>query len=237
MTRRALERLLAQLPPPGPSAATAYLPPGSDAVALRSRLSELLPPDHAGAVAKLAAESESGAVLLRDQSQSLLVLPPLPVQNEAWLPGCDLAALLGILSQDAVIGVLLLRLGRFAVGVYRGASLVESKTGSRYVKGRHHAGGTSQLRFARIREKQVGELFKEACRVLHQRLAPHEDRLEHVFLGGERLTLHAFRRQCPYLERLGPRVRRRLLNVGEPSLKALEALPKEIWTSQVYNLE
>ena len=237
MTRRALERLLAQLPPPGSSAATAYLPPGSDAVALRSRLSELLPPDHAGAVAKLAAESESGAVLLRDQSQSLLVLPPQPVQNEAWLPGRDLAALLGILSQDAVIGVLLLRLGRFAVGVYRGASLVESKTGSRYVKGRHHAGGTSQLRFARIREKQVGELFKEACRVLHQRLAPHEDRLEHVFLGGERLTLHAFRRQCPYLERLGPLVRRRLLNVGEPSLKALEALPKEIWTSQVYNLE
>lgn len=237
MTRRALERRLAQLPPPGPGAATAYLPPGSDAAALRPRLSELLPPDHAGAAAKLAAESESGAVLLRDQSQSLLVLPPLPVRSEACVPGRDLAALLGILSQEPIIGVLLLRLGRFAVGVYRGASLVESKTGSRYVKGRHHAGGTSQLRFARIREKQVGELFKEACSVMHQRLAPYEDRLEYVFLGGERLTLHAFRRQCPYLERLGPRVRRRLLNVGEPSLKALEALPKEIWTSQVYNLE
>ena len=44
------------------------------------------------------------------------------------------------------------------------------------------------------------------------------------------------RRRCGYLESLAPRLRRRILNVGEPSLKALEALPREIWTSQVYGV-
>ncbi|MCH8346870.1 MAG: hypothetical protein IIC87_08105, partial [Chloroflexi bacterium] len=184
----------------------------------------------------LAAESETGAVLLWDPPQGHLVLPPFPVREDAAYPGRSVDPLRELLAQDPLIGVLLLRLGRYAVGVYRGSSLVASKTGTRYVKGRHHAGGTSQTRFVRVREKQVALLFKAACGVLEQRFAPYAGSLEHVFLGGERLTLQAFRHACPSLESLAPRLRRRILNVGEPSLKALEALPREIWTSQVYDV-
>jgi hypothetical protein len=236
MSRSALERLLGGLPPPGAGASTLYLVPDATRASLASRLTGILPVESVGAVADLAAESETGAVLLWDQPQGHLVLPPFPVREDAAYPGWNVDPLRALLAQEPLIGVLLLRLGRYAVGVYRGSSLVASKTGTRYVKGRHHAGGTSQQRFVRIREKQVAELFKAACGVLQQRFTPYAGRLEHVFLGGERLTLQAFRHGCPYLESLAPRLRRRILNVGEPSLKALESLPREIWTSLVYDV-
>ena len=50
---------------------------------------------------------------------------------------------------------MLVRLGRFSVATYRGGKLAASKTDSRYVKGKHHAGGTSQLRYTRVREGQI----------------------------------------------------------------------------------
>ncbi|HWH29889.1 MAG TPA: Vms1/Ankzf1 family peptidyl-tRNA hydrolase, partial [Mycobacteriales bacterium] len=47
------------------------------------------------------------------------------------------------------VGVLLVRLGGFACGVFTGDDLVASKVGSRPVHGRSAAGGQSQQRFAR----------------------------------------------------------------------------------------
>jgi hypothetical protein len=55
------------------------------------------------------------------------------------------------------VGVLLVRLGGYAAGVFTGSPprLTASKVGSRLVHGRSAAGGTSQHRFARRREKQA----------------------------------------------------------------------------------
>ena len=111
-----------------------------------------------------------------------------------------------------------------------------SKTDTRYVKGRHRAGGSSQKRFARIREKQARELFDEACGVLQERFSPYAADLEHVFLGGERMTLLAFRSRCRYLAGLSDRIRQRVLSVREPSHQALEQIPQEVWKSRLYRL-
>ena len=238
MAPRALERFLRVAPPDlAENAATVYITPATPRDTIISRLAGLMAPESAGKVGELAEGSETGAVLLWSPPQGHLVLPPFPVSADGVYPGWNAGPLVDLLGQEPFVGVLLLRLGRYAVGVYRGRALVASKTGARYVKGRHHAGGTSQKRFARVREKQAAELFKEVCGVLQGRLEPYEERLEHLFLGGERLTLQAFRRGCPYLERFEGRVRRRILPVGQPSLKALEALPREIWSSQVYTLD
>ena len=56
---------------------------------------------------------------------------------------------------DRRVGVLLVRLGGYAAGVFDGDRLVASKVGSRQVHGRSAAGGRSQQRFARRREGQV----------------------------------------------------------------------------------
>ena len=57
-------------------------------------------------------------------------------------------------AQDRRVGVLLVRLGGYAAGVFEGTTLVSSKVGSRQVHGRSAAGGQSQQRFARRRDGQ-----------------------------------------------------------------------------------
>ena len=119
------------------------------------------------------------------------------------------------------------------MGVFEGERLVDSKTGQRFVKGRHKAGGTSQQRFARGREKQAREMFDKACEVVRARFEPVERDLDHIFLGGDRHTLGAFLKRCPYLRPLEDRTMKRLLPVARPGQKALEAMPREIFKSQV----
>ena len=66
------------------------------------------------------------------------------------------------LAADHVVAALLVRLGGYAVGVFEGERLVASKVGTRFVKGRHKKGGSSQARFRRRREEQARALV-EAC--------------------------------------------------------------------------
>jgi hypothetical protein len=63
------------------------------------------------------------------------------------------------------VGVLLVRLGGYAAGVFVGYPpvLQDAKVGSRLVHGRSAAGGWSQHRFARRREKQVNEALDAAA--------------------------------------------------------------------------
>ena len=63
------------------------------------------------------------------------------------------------------VGVLLVRLGGYAAGVFTGypPALADAKTGSRPVHGRSAAGGWSQHRFARRREKQANEALDAAA--------------------------------------------------------------------------
>jgi peptide subunit release factor 1 (eRF1) len=140
-----------------------------------------------------------------------------------------------LLEQQRTYAVLLLRLGGFAVGFFRGGKLIDSKVDQRFVKGKHRKGGQSATRFARIREKQARELFDKACITARDKPTPYEDEIEHVFLGGDRRTLLAFQKECSYFERYRERLRQRLLPAhGDPRLAMLEAMPREVWTSDVY---
>jgi hypothetical protein len=60
-------------------------------------------------------------------------------------------------------GVLLVRKGGFAVARLSGPSLVDSKVGRRHVQGKTKAGGQSQQRFARRRDKQAREAYEAAA--------------------------------------------------------------------------
>src|SRR6185312_4872168 len=89
--------------------------------------------------------------------------PPFP-ESFALPPG-----LAGLLAAHAraprTVGVLLVRLGGYAAGVFTGypPALADSKVGSRLVHGRSAAGGWSQQRFARRREKQANEALEAAA--------------------------------------------------------------------------
>jgi len=87
-------------------------------------------------------------------------LPPGPVSPD------EIAALIAAHARvPRTVGVLLVRLGGYAAGVFTGypPALADSKVGSRLVHGRSAAGGWSQQRFARRREKQANEALEAAA--------------------------------------------------------------------------
>ncbi|MFF4195743.1 acVLRF1 family peptidyl-tRNA hydrolase [Nonomuraea sp. NPDC001831] len=91
------------------------------------------------------------------------------------------------------VGVLLVRLGGYAAGVFHGAELLDSKVGSRLVQGRTAAGGWSQQRFARRRQKQAAQAFDSAAETAVRVLVPRLGELEAVVLGGDRRAVDALR--------------------------------------------
>jgi len=97
--------------------------------------------------------------------ESFALPPGLAGPDEPANPG-EIAALLAAHARaPRTVGVLLVRLGGYAAGVFTGypPALTDSKVGSRLVHGRSAAGGWSQQRFARRREKQANEALEAAA--------------------------------------------------------------------------
>lgn len=126
---------------------------------------------------------------------------------------------------DLVVGVLLVRLGGYAAGVFEGTRLTSSKVGSRQVHGRIAAGGQSQQRFARRRENQATVALQAAADNAVRVLLPEVGRLDAVVTGGERTAVEQVledRRLAP----LRPLVVDRLLDVPDPRLTVLQSAPE-----------
>jgi hypothetical protein len=124
--------------------------------------------------------------------------------------------------RDRRVGVLLVRLGGCACGVFDGPTLVASKVTTRQVHGRIAAGGQSQQRFSRRRDGQVRVMLQASADTAVRVLLPLAPTLDAVVVGGERTAVDdvlADRR----LEPLRPLVTGRLLDGPDPRLKVLEA--------------
>lgn len=228
ITRR---RLLSRLPEEGIRGWTSYRMPGGVPAFDEAKL----PADDAAQLGEVAAASETGSVLLAWAGGTMLVVPPFPVEVDDDYGEIHTPYLVESLQRPRVVAAMLLRLGGFSVGLFRGEAVADSKTDRRFVKNRHRKGGQSQRRFDRIREKQVHELFGKACEEAREKLGEYEDEIQHVFFGGDRLTLLAFRKECTYFERFGDRLMKRILPVpGDPRRASLDVLPAEIWSSDVY---
>jgi Actinobacteria/chloroflexi VLRF1 release factor len=148
--------------------------------------------------------------------------PPLEATGER--DGFEPGPLLEHAGRDRVVGVLLVRLGGHAAGVFSGRRLVESKVGSRNVHGRHRAGGSSQRRFERLRGEQARVAFEAAADVAARVLLPHRNDLEAVVLGGDRRALTEVL-EDPRLRPLAALTVERVLDVPDPRLKVLQTTP------------
>jgi hypothetical protein len=182
-------------------------------------------------------ERLNGAVVFWDPEEVHIILPPFPLEREQSVqPGWSMLPLRMVLETPHKYAVLALRLGRYAIGVYQSEELLDSKTDARYVKGRHKAGGQSQHRFARSREKQARELFDTTCAMAKKRLCPHEKKISRLFLAGDRHTLNAFLKRCPYLRDLAPRTSPHLLDIRKANHAALLDAPTQVYQTMVYTL-
>lgn len=141
--------------------------------------------------------------------------PPLPPDpDDPWQVLVDHAL------SDRRFGVLLIRRGGYAAGVFDAGRLTVSKVGTRYVQGRTAAGGQSQRRFARRRENQADALVGSAVDVAARIMAPQAINLSSLVTGGDR-ELIAAALADPRLARLAALPRGPWLAVGDPRLQVL----------------
>jgi peptide subunit release factor 1 (eRF1) len=154
--------------------------------------------------------------------------PPFPPIDAAALgdhAGYQPRALLDHVRRERLVGVLLVRLGGHAAGVFDGERLLDSKVGSRLVHGRHKKGGSSSGRFARRREGQARVALQAAADVAVRVLAPWAGRLDAVVIGGDRRALDEVLADSR-LARVRPLVSGRVLDVPDPRLHVLRAMPE-----------
>jgi peptide subunit release factor 1 (eRF1) len=156
--------------------------------------------------------------------------PPLAASSRGSRAGFVPAPLLDHVRRERTVGVLLVRLGGHAAGVFEGERLVASKVGSRLVHGRHRKGGSSSGRFARRRAGQARAALEQAADVAAWVLLDRQ--LDAVVLGGDRRALDtvlADRR----LASLPPLVSGRILDVPDPRLAVLRATPERFLATTV----
>jgi hypothetical protein len=165
---------------------------------------------------RVTFHAAGGATLLAD--------PPFPPLHPASFEGFVTEPLLDHVARERVVGVLLVRLGGHAAGVFAGRRLVDSKVGRRNVHGRHKAGGQSQQRFARRREGQARVALQAAADVAARVLLPHEKDLDALVLGGDRRAV-ATVLEDPRLRGLVRLSEERVLDVPDPRLDVLRATP------------
>lgn len=183
------------------------------------------------------SDSETGVALYWNSEKVWGVLPPFPIEEDLLSRGLDGSGILDIFERNIVVGVILLRMGRYAIGVVRDNELLVSKTDTRLVKNRHRAGGSSQRRFMRSRDRLIRELYDEACEVTRRMFEPRLSSIDYVLTGGERQTINGFLKRCGFLEKSGLEVMKRLLSVDRPNHKALEGIHREVWKSRVIVFE
>jgi hypothetical protein len=185
-----------------------------------------LPPERLGRWLDRWAEAHGGvASTSGGQVVTYVASDGAVVECEPPFPPVE-GDLLAHVARERVVGVLLVRLGGHAAGVFRGRRLVDSKVGAKPVHGRHRKGGSSSGRFARRRAGQARAALAAAAdtavRVLR---APAEaGELEAVVLGGDRSAL-ATVLEDPRLAAVRALAVERVLAVPDPRLPVLEATP------------
>jgi hypothetical protein len=135
--------------------------------------------------------------------------------------GLDVEHLVAHLLRPRTVGLLLVRLGGYSVGVARDGAVLVSRTGARPVHGRNAAGGQSQQRFARRREGQARVALHAAADATAAVLLPRSGELDGLVLGGDRTALRVLaedRRLAALLARAEPHV----LDVPEPRRVVLD---------------
>lgn len=182
-------------------------------------------------------ESPTGLVIFswEKEGKNIVIFPPFPVEKNEFF--CDkifrTEQLKNLLLKEYKLGIILMRLGEYAVGIFEGNKQIVSKCGKRLVRGKHKKGGYSQARFARIREVQINQFFKEVYNVLREKLGPYLENLDYIIYGGPKITIKKFQKIDHFLRKISEKTLDRILDVREVNKKTLENILKEVWKIKV----
>jgi hypothetical protein len=215
------------------AANTIYLPPGLSVREISDILQgvagKVVVPE---ALQEMIVHSRTGGVVFWGSARKCLVFPPFPIEKQAVFSGFVTKPLKELLEVDYAIGLVLVHLGAYAVGLSRGEQLVSSKVGTGLVHGRHKKGGSSQQRFQRRREKQATEFLDRVCLHAREHLESQAGNIDYMVYGGPRQTVMQLQKRCPFLSSFEDRLLPPL-DVPDPKREILEKAVGRVWSSWV----
>jgi len=215
---------------PDPGAISVYVPPGFSAPEIDDLLQKGGAQSVPDELSQLASGSKNGAVLFYGDTRKCLVLPPFPFSEKSAFSGYFAKPFRLLLTSDFMIGLVLVHLGSYAVGICQGEKLISSKVGTGLVHGRHKKGGSSQQRFQRHRENQAREFLDRVCLHAREQLEPHAQLMNYIAYGGPHQTVLLLQKRCPFLQSFEDRVLP-LLDVPSLRQRVLETAVGRIWSS------
>lgn len=224
-------------PAPGHTDFTLYIKSGTASGEIERELARVLDRgEMLDVLVQKASQSITGAAVFYGSGRARILLPPFPLEDGGLVMGYSGDRIKDMLQKDLLLGLVLVRLGRYAIGVFKGEKLLEGKAGTGLVHARHHKGGSSANRFARHREKQMEYFFTRV--ELHSReiLEKYLRELDYVFYGGARDTLLRMWKQCHFYTRLEGIKSDRLLTVREPRRSNFAEAVEEAYSCRMLEL-
>ena len=182
---------------------------------------------------EVATNSRTGVVVFWGPLFKYLIVPPFPIEKKADLQGYATGLLRNLVETEYKTGLVLVRLGAYAVGVCHGEKLISSKVGTGNIHGRHRKGGSSQMRFQRHREKQIESFLDRVCIHVQERLGELVDSLDYMVYGGAWTTISLLQKRCLFLRKFENCTLPPLLDIKEPRQMVLETAVRRIWSSRI----
>lgn len=234
LTKVRLLHLLEELKANSIEVGSLCVTPGSSKTSIEGMMEKILdiktlPED----LSRQIAESQTGGILFWGPHHRYLVMPPFPMTKETVSNVCEIEPLYSLMHKEFLLGLVIVRLGEYGIGVFRGEKLLLSKVGTGLIHSRHRQGGSSSHRFERHREKQMETFFTRVCKHAREQLEPYAKQLDYILYGGTRETIMDFRKQCHFLHEFDKRTLDRILNIREPKRSGLAEGIQEAWSSQV----
>jgi peptide subunit release factor 1 (eRF1) len=221
--------------PVGEGQLTLFVPPRLSPEKLTDMISKVSAASHISKeIYDICTNSSNGAVIFRDEQKTRLVLPPFPIRDSVIMAGFETEHLKAMLNQNYVIGLVLIRLGSYGIGVSKGDKLLTSKVGTGLVHARHRQGGSSSHRFERHRDKQKEIFFNRVDGHVREQFEPYARQLDYLVYGGAWETIQLFIKYCPFLSRLNKPLLPTLSDTPEPRQNVLEKAVGRVWSSSVY---
>ena len=173
-----------------------------------------------------------GDVVGDDVLPLMAIAPPFPILCASRNLGLD--ALRDLVNMPATVAVIDLHVGKARIGIARDARLVVSRTVSRYVRGRHRAGGQSANRFRRNRQEWQRKFDSKLASELEQIASASQPTPEWLAIAGDRNAARRWLADTDLLERTGIQLLPRSFDSRASDRSALEALAREVWSCRVF---
>lgn len=234
MNRNKLLDYLDELDQIRENAASLYLPPDISQIEADAYLKQIPGLESVkSTVSDNIITSDTGCVFFWGETQKRLVIPPFPLKDKYLAAGYDILPLRSLLTPDYKIGIMLVRLGSYSIGIAEGERLVLHNTGTGLVHGRQRQGGSSAARFQRRRQDQAHHFLKRVSEHTQEMIEAYGDKLDYFVYGGARTTIQLLRKQNKYFEQFDDRLLPPLLEIPEPRFNVLEKAVTDVWSSRV----